>query len=54
VSGCARERATILAVEGLRTQFAGEDGIVTAVDDVGFEVREGETFGIVGESGSGK
>jgi peptide/nickel transport system ATP-binding protein len=46
--------APVLAVEGLRTQFSGEDGIVTAVEDVSFTVAAGETFGIVGESGSGK
>jgi peptide/nickel transport system ATP-binding protein len=44
----------ILEVAGLRTQFAGEDSVVTAVDDVSFSVCAGETFGIVGESGSGK
>ena len=41
----------VLAVEGLRTQFAGEDGVVTAVDDVSFSVEPGEIFGIVGEFG---
>ncbi|WP_380674987.1 dipeptide ABC transporter ATP-binding protein [Salinigranum sp. GCM10025319] len=44
----------ILAVEGLTTEFATEDGVVRAIEDVSLELAPGERLGIVGESGSGK
>ena len=44
----------LLQVEGLRTQFVTEAGLVTAVDGVSFHVERGEVVGIVGESGCGK
>jgi len=44
----------LLQVEGLRTFFYTEDGVVKAVDGVGFHVNRGEIFGLVGESGCGK
>jgi oligopeptide transport system ATP-binding protein len=34
--------------------FKKESKFLTAVDDVSFEIRKGETFGLVGESGCGK
>ncbi len=46
--------APVLSVTNLVTRFDVSDGEVCAVNDVSFEVGEGETVGIVGESGSGK
>jgi ABC-type oligopeptide transport system ATPase subunit len=51
----------LLKVENLRTHFPVRTGILQrvtghlkAVDDVSFEIRQGETLGLVGESGCGK
>ncbi|MDA1280037.1 MAG: ABC transporter ATP-binding protein [Chloroflexi bacterium] len=45
---------SLLKVENLRTHFRTDGGLVKAVDDVSFEVQQGETFALVGESGCGK
>lgn len=45
---------TLLSVENLKTYFFTRSGIVKAVDDVSFSVKQGEALGIAGESGCGK
>jgi len=49
-----QENKEMLKVEGLKKYFQTPAGVLHAVDDVNFSVREGETLGIVGESGCGK
>ena len=44
----------VLSVRNLTTSFRTDRGVVTAVDDVSFELYPGESLGVVGESGCGK
>jgi len=48
------EATPVLAVDGLKTYFFTRLGILKAVDDLSFAVRQRETLAIVGESGCGK
>ncbi len=46
--------AELLRVEGLKTRFNTEGGVVKAVDGISYHIDEREIIGLVGESGCGK
>ncbi len=48
------KNTSILRIENLRAFYTSKHGLVRAVNDVTFEIKEGEAVGLFGESGAGK
>ena len=46
--------APLLQVKNLRVEFNTRRGTLVAIDDVSFDLAQGEVLGVVGESGAGK
>lgn len=49
-----KEQDVLLKVEHLSMYFGKGEQALKAVDDVSFDIKKGEVFGLVGESGCGK
>lgn len=44
----------MLEIKNLQTKFRTDNGEITVLDGVSFQINKGETIGVVGESGCGK
>ena len=48
------DKKKLVEVKHLKQYFGTKKNVVKAIDDISFDIVEGETFGLVGESGSEK
>lgn len=44
----------MISIKKVRKLFPSKQGVLTAVDNVNIEIKEGEIFGVIGYSGAGK
>lgn len=49
-----KQNAPLLSIQNLTVKFHTQEEIITAVNNVSFDIPKGKTIGLVGESGSGK
>ncbi len=50
----AMEKKKLLEIQEIDTSFQTDEGLISILDHVSFDIDHGETLGVVGESGSGK
>lgn len=48
------ENSTLLQINNLKVSFNTDNGFISPVDGVSFDIKDGETLSVVGESGCGK
>lgn len=48
------DQELLLSVKDLSIRYVTDDGIVQAVNNINFDIKDGETLGLVGETGAGK
>ena len=53
-AGTSDNRNVLLSVRDVRKVYGSREAVTRALDDVSFDIREGEFVGVMGPSGSGK
>jgi len=50
----SKDESPLLSIQDLTVKFKTQEELITAVNNVSFDIPKGKTVGLVGESGSGK